>query len=173
MVLRVLRIVRTPLTLFALLAVLCYGAWWGWKNVWAPPPPRPAVPCVNQTVHAGQLRSSQVTVNVYNGGRTPGLASTVAAQLRTKGFKTGSVGNTDKAVTRTVIVGTAVHDPEVLLVKSFFSHASVKADKRSDRSVDVLVGDSYGGFISGAKPSIAVKAKTVCLPSGSPSTLGS
>ena len=40
-----------------------------------------------------------------------------------------------------MIVGAGAKDPEVLLVKSFFKDATVRADKRADHSVDVLVGN--------------------------------
>ena len=75
---RVFRIVRTPLTLLILLGVLCYGAWWGWNNVIATVPPLPPEPCVQQTLPNSQLRSTQVTVSVYNGGDRRGLAGRVA-----------------------------------------------------------------------------------------------
>ena len=45
----------------------------------------------------------------------------------------------------------------------------VRADKRTDGTVDVLVGNKYGGFNNNAKATYAVKARTVCLPSQTPS----
>ena len=39
----------------------------------------------------------------------------------------------------------------MLFVKSFFKDAVVRADKRTDGSVDVLVGNKYGGFNKNAK----------------------
>nr|WP_239579474.1 LytR C-terminal domain-containing protein [Microlunatus panaciterrae] len=156
--------------MLALLAVLCYGAWWGWQNVIAPTPPPAAKPCVNTSVDKGRLRSSQVTVNIFNGGNKRGLAGDIARAMRAKEFKVAKVSNTEQAVSKTVIIGANAKNPEVLLVKSFFKSASVKADKRADHTVDVLVGNKYAGFNSKAKTSIAVKSQTVCLPaSKSPS----
>lgn len=161
---RVFRIVRTPLTLLALLAVLCYGAWWGWQNVIAPTPEPPPVPCVTTTVEKGKLKSSQVSVNIFNGGTKRGLAGDLAREMRAKDFAVGQVSNTAEKVNETVIIGSGAKDPEVLLVKAFFKGAKVKGDKRADHSVDVLVGNKYQGFNSKAKTSIAVKTETVCLP---------
>jgi len=162
---RVFRIVRTPLTLLVLLGVLAYGAWWGYTNVLKPLPPPAADPCVEQKVTKGQLTTGQVTVSVYNGGQRRGLAGDVGRALRERGFKLQRTANTGEKIGVTVIIGAAAKNPEVLLVSGFFRGAVIKADKRKDRSVDVLVGDRYGGFNKNAKASVSVKTPTVCLPS--------
>lgn len=161
---RVFRIVRTPLTLLLLLGVLCYGAWWGYKNVLADVPPLPPDPCVEQQLPNSQLRSSQVTVNIYNGGNRRGLAGDVGRALRDKGFRVLKTTNTKEKVSATVIVGANASNPEVQLVKGFFKGASVRADKRQDGTVDVLVGDKYGGFNKKAPTAITVKSSKACLP---------
>jgi hypothetical protein len=165
---RVFRIVRTPITLLILLGVLLYGAWWGYRNIIQPVPKAPPPPCVEQTVAKGQLKASQVTVKVYNGGDMRGLAGDVRRQLQRKGFKVTQSTNTVEKIQKTVIVGAGAKNPEVLFVKSFFKEAVVRADKRTDGSVDVLVGNKYGGFNKDAKTTYTVKTKTVCLPSQTP-----
>lgn len=161
---RVFRIVRTPLTLVVLLGVLCYGAWWGYTNVLKTTPPPPPTPCVPTKVTQGGLRSSQVTVSVFNGGSKKGLAGDVGRSLRQYGFKVARASNTGEKIQKTIIVGAGAKNPEVLLVQSFFKESQIKVDKRSDHSVDVLVGNDYAGFNKKAKTTLAVKAKTVCLP---------
>ena len=172
---RIFRAVRTPFTLLVLLGVLCYGAWWGWTNVIREVPPAPRAPCVRQNVPKGQLKSSQVVVSIYNGGDKRGLAGDVGRALRSRGFKVQRTTNTGEKVQRTTIVGASAKNPEVLLVKGFFKDADVRPDKRVDGSVDVLVGNRYGGFNKNAKTSYTVKSATVWLPATpSPSpTLGS
>ena len=167
---RIFRIVRTPITLLILLGVLLYGAWWGYHNIIQPVPKVPPPPCVEQTVTKGQLRASQVTVKVYNGGDHNGLAGDVGRSLRRKGFKVPVMTNTVEKISKTVIVGAGATNPEVLFVKSFFKDAVVRVDKEKQRdgSVDVLVGNKYGGFNKDAKSTYAVKTKTVCLPSQTP-----
>jgi len=162
---RIFRIVRTPITLLVLLGVLLYGAWWGYRNIIQPVPAIPPPPCVSQSVSKGQLKASQVTIKVYNGGDRPGLAGDVGRALRNKGFKVGLIDNTVEKIGKTVIVGADAKTPQVLFVKTFFKDAVVRTDKRSDGSVDVLVGNKYGGFNKNAKTTYVVKTRTVCLPS--------
>ncbi|HET9649138.1 MAG TPA: LytR C-terminal domain-containing protein [Microlunatus sp.] len=159
-----MRIARTPLTLLLLLGILCYGAYWGYKNVLAEVPPPPPTPCVDQTVQGGQLKSAQVTVSIFNGGDRKGLAGDVGRALRQRGFKVMKTTNTAEKIQQTVIVGADANSPEVLFVKTFFKNATARGDKRADHSVDILVGNKYGGFNSKAKTTYAVKSTTVCLP---------
>ena len=169
----ILRAVRTPLTLLVLLGILCWGAWWGYTNVIREVPATPPAPCVDQKVPKGQLKSSQVTVSIYNGGQKRGLAGDVGRAMRDRGFKVQRTGNTGEKVQKTTIVGASTKNPEVLLVKGFFKNADVRADKRVDGSVDVLVGNRYGGFNKSAKQTYTVKSETVCLPAPTPTPAGS
>ena len=165
---RVFRIVRTPVTLLLLLGVLMWGAYWGYNNILAPVPKIPPPPCVEQTLAKGELKASQVIIKVYNGGDRRGLAGDVGRSLRNKGFKVTVTTNTGEKISKTVIVGTDAKDPKVLFVKSFFKDSVVRADKRNDGTVDVLVGNKYGGFNKNAKATYTVKTKTVCLASPTP-----
>ena len=167
---RIFRIVRTPITLLLLLGVLCYAAWWGYTNVLRPIPPAPAQPCVDQRLTKGQLKSSQVTVKVFNGGSKRGLAGDVGRALRDRGFNVIRTTNTAEKISKTVIVGADPKNPEVLLVKGFFKEAVVKGDKRADHTVDILVGNKYGGFNKSAKRTYTVDADTLCLPSQNSTT---
>jgi hypothetical protein len=72
-------------------------------------------------------------------------------------------------IQKTVIVGADGNNPEVVFVKSFFKEAIVRSDKRVDRTVDVLVGNKYGGFKKEAKTTYQVDTTTLCLPSQSTS----
>ena len=166
---RIFRVVRTPVTLLILFGMLLYGAWWGYNNIIKPIPPLPPEPCVDQSVPGGQLKTSQVVVRVYNGGDRKGLAADVGRSLRSKGFRVMLTTNTVEKIQKTVIVGADRNNPEVLFVKSFFKESVVRSDKRVDRTVDVLVGNKYGGFNKEAKTTYQVETDNVCLPSQSPS----
>lgn len=166
---RVFRVVRTPVTLLILFGVLLYGAWWGYNNIIKPVPSLPPEPCVNQSVPEGQLKSSQVVVKVYNGGDRKGLAADVGRSLRGKGFRVTLTTNTVEKIQKTVIVGADPNNPEVKFVKTFFKESVVRADQRVDRTVDVLVGNKYGGFNKSAKTTYRVDTDTICLPSQTPS----
>jgi hypothetical protein len=166
---RIFRVVRTPVTLLILFGMLLYGAYWGYNNIIKPVPPLPPDPCVEQTVPKGQLKASQVVIKVYNGGDRKGLAADVGRSLRNEGFRVVQTDNTVEKIQRTVIVGADANNPEVLFVKSFFKEATTRSDQRVDRSVDVLVGNRYGGFNKNAKATYQINAETVCLPSLTPS----
>jgi len=166
---RIFRMARTPVTLLILFGMLLYGAWWGYNNIIKPIPPLPPEPCVDQVVEKGQLKSAQVVVRVYNGGDRKGLAADVGRSLRGKGFRVVLTTNTVEKIQKTVIVGAGEENPEVLFVKSFFKESIVRSDKRVDRTVDVLVGNKYGGFNKDAKATYQVDTTSVCLPSQTPS----
>ena len=166
---RIFRVIRTPVTLLILFGVLLYGAWWGYNNIIKPIPALPPEPCVNQSVSKGQLKSSQVVVRVYNGGDRKGLAADVGRSLRGKGFRVTLTTNTVEKIQKTVIVGAYANNPEVKFVKTFFRESVVRPDKRVDRSVDVLVGNKYGGFNKDANATYQVNTNTICLPSQTPS----
>jgi LytR cell envelope-related transcriptional attenuator len=166
---RIFRVARTPVTLLILFGVLLYGAWWGYNNIIKPIPPLPPEPCVTQSVPKGQLKSGQVVIKVYNGGDRKGLAADVGRSLRAKGFRVTLTTNTVEKIQKTVIVGADANNPEVKFVKTFFKSVTVRSDKRVDRTVDVLVGNKYGGFNNDAKTTYKVDTPTVCLPSQSAS----
>lgn len=152
----------TPITLILLLVVLGWGLWWGWEQLTRPPQIVPPPPCVTQS--ASVLNSSQVTVQVFNGGQISGLAGQVTEQLKNKGFVTRSPTNTSEAVGVTVVVGGVADSPAVQLVLGFFPGAEVRADGRTDGTVDVLVGNDFAGFNDGAPTEIGVPGGTVCIP---------
>ena len=161
---RIFRTIRTPVTLLILLGILIYAAYWGYANVIRPVPPRPPTPCVEQTLPKRQLKSSQVFVKVFNGGDSKGLAADVGRAMRSKGFRVTATTNTIEKIDQTVVVGAGARDPEVLMVKSFFKGATVRSDGRADHSVDVLVGNRYGGFNKKAKTTVTVASDKLCLP---------
>lgn len=163
---RYVRMFGTPITLLVLVAVLFLGARWGMRNVLAPVPPAPLTPCTTQKVGPA-LNASEVSVQVFNGGPTSGLAGSVASQLRAAGFKVVKTGNTETAVTVTQVVGAAVDNPEVKLVAGYFKGAKVVADGRADHTVAVLVGNKDTGFTRDAANQVPVSGGVACLPAPS------
>lgn len=160
------RAATTPVVLLLLLGLLLFGAWWGYKNVLRPAPGVPPTPCVTQDV-GKTLASSSVTVRVYNGGRTTGLAGKVAEAMKARKFIIKSVANTDEQIKTTIVRGGAIDNPEVQLVAKQFRGVTVRADDRTDGTVDVLVGSEYSGMAPKAPTTIEVPGGVVCLPSPS------
>ena len=115
----------TPITLLVLLALLGYGLWWGWEQLTRPF--SDSTPCVTQS--ASVLITTQVTVQVFNGGSASGLAGQVTEQLAYHGFHTKSAANTSEQVGATTIVGAATDSPEVQLVAGFFVDPQTRGDE--------------------------------------------
>ena len=63
--------------------------------------PRPA-----STTAAATADAAKTTVDVYNGGNTPGLAGQVSTALVKDGYKAGQIGNTSALTTTEVLYGT-------------------------------------------------------------------
>ena len=70
------------------------------------PAPKPASSSSPTAQAQAQAGSSAVTVDVYNGGNTQGLASQVLAALVKDGYTAGQVGNTSALTTTEVLYGT-------------------------------------------------------------------
>jgi len=159
----------SPIVLIIVLAALALAGWWGYKALTNPlaTPKEPA--CVTQTVGEA-LTTKQVTVNVYNGGATTGLAKSVSTKLATTGFKIGAVANAKNGqkVTKTTIVGATSTDPEVKLVAGFFPGAVVQGDGRKDHSVDVVLPTGASTISSTAPTQIGAPGGVVCLPTPTP-----
>ena len=153
----------TPISLLLLCALLAFGAWWGWRNL-TKPIQESSQPCV--TVEASVLRAQDVTVRVLNAGNKAGLAGSVAAQLKAKGFNVASTGNSDEDIAATVVRGANPEDPEVQLVLGFFPQAVPEGDQRKDHVVEVILANDFAGFNADAPLEVAVPGGTVCLPPG-------
>lgn len=153
-----------PIILVLLIALLAWGAIWGFRQLTKPPVEIQPEPCVTQ--EASVLQTSQVIVQVLNGGTAAGRAGQVTDQLTNQGFQTRSPGNTNEAVPATTVVGLSPEDPAVNLVAAFFPEAIKKGDGRTDGVVTVLVGDNFSGFNPEAPKQIEVPGGVVCLPSG-------
>lgn len=152
-----------PIILLLLLALLGFGVYWGYRQLTKPPTEIAPEPCV--THEASVLESSQVTVQVLNGGNAPGRAGQVTDQLTNQGFQTRSAANTTEAVPATTVVGATAEDPAVGLVAGFFPEAIKKGDGRTDGVITVIVGDNFSGFNPEAPKQIEVPGGVVCLPS--------
>lgn len=168
---RIFRLIATPVLLLGLLAFLVWGAFWGWRNVTAPLPTPEPTPCVVITQEL--VTVTDVSVRVYNGGFTSGLARRQASRLEEVGFKVVRVGNTDERVSGTVVRGNSDNVPAQRLVMSYFKDATFENDDRVDGTMDVLLGSDFAG--EGEEPLYRVSTGsegTICLPSSPEPTEG-
>ena len=83
--------------------------------------------------------NSQVTVDVYNGGNTPGLAAQVSAALVKEGYTAGKVGNTSPLTTTEVLYGAGV-SANAAKIASMFNVTASASSTLAAGQVEVLLG---------------------------------
>jgi LCP family protein required for cell wall assembly len=83
--------------------------------------------------------NSQVTVDVYNGGNTPGLAGQVSAALVKEGYTAGKVANTSPLTTTEVLYGTGT-SANASKIASMFSVTASASSTLAAGHVEVLLG---------------------------------
>ena len=81
------------------------------------------------------------TVDVYNGGTTPGLAGRVSAALVSAGYKAGRVGNTPYRSATAVLYGAGASSSGTLIARDFGVTATASSSV-APRHVQVLLAGS-------------------------------
>ncbi|MBK7820101.1 MAG: LytR C-terminal domain-containing protein [Tessaracoccus sp.] len=135
---RIFRLIATPIIMLGLLAVLVWGVMWGWKELTAPLPTPTPTPCV--TTSADVVTPEQVSLRVFNGGFTSGLASREAQRMRDKDFTVIKVDNVEERITSPVVRGNKREEPSMTLVASYYENVTLEFDDRVDGTVDLLLG---------------------------------
>ena len=93
---------------------------------------------------------SEITMNVYNTTFRTGLASTVAKDLKGRGFKIKDVSNDPQ---KTLQMGTALirygeeGDLAAKIVAQHLPGATLRKDERAGTSVDVVIGNAYTALV--------------------------
>ncbi|MEO7745478.1 MAG: LytR C-terminal domain-containing protein [Actinomycetota bacterium] len=101
-------------------------------------------PCTTATVRP--LDPRRVKVNVYNATGRAGLAAATADRLRARRFAVGDVANDPK---RSKVTGSALirygrkGSAGAKLVATQVAGATLKADKRTDAVVDLVLGPTF------------------------------
>jgi hypothetical protein len=91
--------------------------------------PKPSTPSTQQT-----------TVDVLNGGSTPGLAGRVSAALTQGGYRAGKIGNTTYRTSTTVLYGTGASGSGSKIATAFGTTAQASASLAAGH-VEVLLGN--------------------------------
>jgi hypothetical protein len=105
-------------------------------------------PCVTTTVQPGLVlpKPATVTVNVYNATDRAGLAGRTSAELKARGFGIGRVAN-DPLGKSLKNVGEIRYGPagaqNAALMAFYVTGATLVLDKRTDATVDVVLGQKY------------------------------
>ena len=100
----------------------------------APPSPKPAASSAT-TAYAGQT-----TVDVYNGGNTPGLAGQVSAALAKQGYKAGQIANATSVLTTTEVVYGTGSSAAAAKIASLFGVTAAASSSVAAGHVELLLG---------------------------------
>ncbi|WP_040283579.1 LytR C-terminal domain-containing protein [Tessaracoccus massiliensis] len=141
---RIFRLIATPVILLGLLGFLGWGFMWGWRELTAPIPTTPPTPCVTEETDV--VIPSLVTVNVYNGGFTTGLARRIGTYLTDAGFAVARVDDSEEQIKDTIVRGNRDQNQSMRMVGSHFIGVEFEYDERIDGTVDVLVGTGFQGY---------------------------
>jgi LCP family protein required for cell wall assembly len=102
------------------------------------PSPAPAArPRPSRTAAAGST-----TVDVYNGGQTPGLAAAVSAALVKQGYKAGQVANASSPVATTEVLYGAGASAGAAKIASYFGVTAAPGAGVAAGHVEILLGAS-------------------------------
>ena len=160
---------RTPITMLVLLGVVLGAGYYGWRTLQSPtdgddqPVVRQQPECKKKQRSDGRsIKSTTITVNVYNAGSVSGLASTTLRSLSDAGFRSGVADNAPVGVpvSNVTILTRDNPSPQARLVANQFK-GRVVLRKGLDlaEGIDVIVGDEFVGVDKKAKTSIRVGSK--------------
>ncbi len=106
------------------------------------PAPKPASsPAASpSSAAAATAGNSQVTVDVYNGGNTQGLAGEVSAALVKDGYKAGQIGNTSSPLATTEVMYGAGASAGASQIASLFGVTAAASSTAAAGHVEVMLG---------------------------------
>lgn len=163
------RHLTTAATLAVLCVILIIGAVVGFNTLFAPlpgsedePAATPTPTCDADQVKKGdRLRSSQVTVNVFNAGSRAGLAGATVDGFRARGFRGGEIGNApaDSKVRRAQVWIEKGEEAAGRLVALQIGPRVpvVTPDEDLADGIDVLVGNDFRKLVKPAPRSVVVR----------------
>jgi LCP family protein required for cell wall assembly len=109
------------------------------NNAFYPPPPAPT-PAAAPASTSTSLSPAKTTVDVYNGGNTPGLAGQLSQALTSAGFKAGQVGNIPAQQSTQVLYGTGAAASAAKIAGYFSGLTATASPSVAAGHVKVLLG---------------------------------
>jgi LCP family protein required for cell wall assembly len=123
------------------------------------PAPRASASASPSPSAAATAGNSQVTVDVYNGGNTQGLAGEVSAALVKDGYTAGKVGNASPLTTTEVLYGTGT-SASASKIASLFNVTASASSTVAAGHVEVMLGADAAVPSSAASPSPSASASS-------------
>jgi hypothetical protein len=142
------RQLTSAVTMTVLAGTLVFATVIGWKAVIAPMPGLSAGDSCHMENLEQTIRIGDVQVSVYNAGTKAGLAGEYMTALTERGFREGSLGNTEADVKTVEIRASTEDSPEARLVALQFGRnvEAIYSDSDLGPGVDVIVGDKVKGL---------------------------
>jgi LCP family protein required for cell wall assembly len=120
---------------------------------------------------AAELAPGATTVDVDNGGYTPGLAGQLSQALTSAGYKAGLVGNTPKQSSTEVLYGTGAGASASKIAGAFSGVSATASSSVAAGHVKVLLGSDATSVPSGiGSSSASSSSSSPASPSSSPSS---
>ena len=113
------------------------------------------------TTAAAKADAAKTTVDVYNGGSTPGLAGQVSDALVKDGYKAGQVGNTSALTTTEVLYGTG-SAASASKIASLFGVTATASSTLAAGHVEVMLGAN--ATVPGATVTPTASSSAIPLP---------
>ena len=107
------------------------------NNAFYPPPPAPKPA---STPASTSLSPAKTTVDVYNGGNTPGLAGQLSQALTSAGFKAGQVANIPAQQSTQVLYGTGAEASAAKIAGYFSGVTAAASPSVAAGQVKILLG---------------------------------
>jgi LCP family protein required for cell wall assembly len=141
----------------------------------APAPSAAAKPTGDKKKTAPIPPASTVTVDVYNGGSTAGLAATVSEALAAKGYKAGAIGNAPAAQTVTagdqVFYGAGAAANAERIARDFGATARPLTSLRAGH-VEILLGTTSTAVPASLAPATSASSPASASASASAGAVG-
>ena len=137
------------------------------QNAFYPPPVAPPTASTSPGTPAS-LPAAATTVDVYNGGGTPGLAGQLSRALTSAGFKTGKVGTIASQSSTQVLYGQGAQASAARIAGTFNGVTAAAGSSVAAGHVEVLLGTDATSVPAGIG-SAASSASPSSSPSASPS----
>jgi len=133
------------------------------QETFNPPPASSSEPTPTVTVNP-----SQVTVDVYNGGTTPGLAAAVSAALVKDGYRAGKIGNASSSLTTTQVLYGSGTSASASKIASLFNVTAAASSAVPAGHVKVVLGASATLQQATATPSPSSPSSGATIPTTGP-----
>ena len=140
------------------------------QNTFYPPPPVQQPTASTSPGTPASLPASAITVDVYNGGGTPGLAGQLSQALTSAGFKAGKVGNIAPQPSTQVLYGTGAEASAAKIAGYFSGVTATAGSSVAAGHVEVLLGTDATSVPAGIGSAASSASPVRSSPSASPTS---